>query len=196
MKNKVEDWLERLARSRHEKTLLFGASFAETVIVPIPIELILVPYMAIHRARMFWLATIVLAGCLAGALFGYLLGYLFFETAGRWAIETFGWQAGYAEFLELFQNHGFWAIIAVGIIPIPFQIGMLTAGAAGYPLPLFLLAAFIARGVRYYGLALVVYLVGEHVIDAWRHNRRALLVGCGVAAGLLLAGYYGYKLWW
>jgi membrane protein YqaA with SNARE-associated domain len=192
MKNTVEDWLERLRTSRHAMRLLFAGSFAETIIVPIPIELILVPYMALNRPKLWRAASVVLAGCLAASLVGYLIGYLFFETVGEWAIATFGWEAGYAEFSAMFERYGFLAVIAVGIIPIPFQIGMLTAGATGYPLALFLLAAIIARGVRYYGLALLVYLFGETLLEEWRRNRRRVLVGGGLILLAMLAAYYGF----
>lgn len=175
--------LDRLRRSRHAMWLLFAGSFAETIIVPIPIELVLVPYMAINRAMIWRAATVVLAGCLTAALAGYALGYLFFETAGQWAIDTFGWADAYSRFSAMFDDYGFLAILAVGIIPIPFQIAMLTAGAAGYSIVLFLLAAIIARGVRYYGLALIVHAFGERLYRQWRDNRRRVLV---IAAAIAL----------
>lgn len=182
-------WLERLRNSRHAMWLLFFGSFAETILVPIPIEVVLVPYMALNRPMIWRAATVVLAGCLTAALFGYGLGYLFFETAGEWAIASFGWREPYAEFSRMFEAHGFLAILAVGIVPIPFQIAMLTAGAAGYPLTLFLAAAIVARGIRYYGLALLVYAFGERIADQWRADRRRV-IAVAAAVGLAFLAVY------
>ena len=51
--------------------------------------------------------------------------------------------------------------MTLGIAPIPFQVAMLAAGATQYSLPLFLLATVIARAIRYFGLAVVVYYAGD-----------------------------------
>ncbi|MEX0607780.1 MAG: hypothetical protein WD138_07080, partial [Halofilum sp. (in: g-proteobacteria)] len=67
---------------------LFGASFLETTIVPIPIEVVLIPFMAVNRDRVWWIATVALTGCLLGAFVGYGVGYFVFESIGRWLIET------------------------------------------------------------------------------------------------------------
>jgi membrane protein YqaA with SNARE-associated domain len=160
------------------------ASFAETIVVPIPMELVLIPYMIRKRSRIWWTATVVLAGCLAAALLGYLIGALFMQSIGNWALESFGWQQDFKDFQAWFKDAGFMAIIAVGIAPIPFQVAMLTAGTTGYPLVLFLIAAVFARGIRYYGLAFLVYLVGDKALQLWKQN--ANKVGYGVLALLLI----------
>ena len=70
--------------------------------------------------------------------------------------------------------HGFWYVLSVGVTPIPFQIAMLAAGATGYAFLLYMLATIVSRGLRYFGLGLLVCLFGnqaqnlfeEHKIDA------------------------------
>ena len=78
-------------------------------------------------------------------------------------------------------------MLTLGIAPIPFQVAMLAAGATQFSLPLFLLATVIARSVRYFGLALVVYYAGdkaEQLIK--RHKLKAVIaITLGVVA-----------LWW
>lgn len=183
-------WLQHLANSRHADLWLFTASFLETIIVPIPIELVLIPYMLLHQDKIWRIATVVTAGCLTAALFGYGVGYFLFESLGRWVIDTFQYGAQFAEFQQFFHEHGFLAILAIGLIPIPFQVAMLVAGAAHYPLSLFVLAAVIARSIRYYGLAALVLLLGDRVLILWQTqlNRRGKIV-LGV---LILIGV----LWW
>ena len=67
--------------------------------------------------------------------------------------------------------------MTLGIAPIPFQVAMLAAGATKFSLPLFLLATVIARAIRYFGLAIVVYYSGdkaEQLIK--RYKMKAVIV--------------------
>lgn len=163
-------WAQWLARSRYGLWLIGTASFLETIIVPIPIELVLVPYMLANRRRIWTIATATLAGCLIGAIVGYGAGYFLFETLGRWIIAQFEYGQAIETFRQSFDRYGFWAIMAVGVTPVPFQVAMLVAGAAAYPIPMFVLAAVIARGIRYYGLALLVCLFGQRALELWRRR--------------------------
>lgn len=64
------------------------------------------------------------------------------------------------------------------LLPIPFQVAMITAGLSGYPIHLFVLAAVMARGLRYYGLAWLVSRFGSRVEGMWqRHALRTSLIG-------------------
>lgn len=176
--------------SKHTDWVLTGASFAETIIVPIPMELILIPYMIRRRERIWWTATIVLLGCLAAAMVGYAIGALFMQSIGNWAIESFGWQQDFEAFRTWFQNSGFIAILAVGIAPIPFQVAMLTAGTTGYPVLLFLAAAVLARGTRYYGLALLVHLFGDKALHLWKSHSNTVGYAALAAALAIFAAMW------
>jgi len=178
-------WLERLAESRHAMALLFIVSIMETLIIPIPIELILIPWMISRPGAKWRLAAVALAGNLTAALIGYALGGLAMAQWGDTLIALFGGQQAYSDFESRFDANGFQAILAVGIVPIPFQIAMLVAGASNYSLGLFMLAALIARGLRYFGLALLVALAGERAIRLWRRHARPF----GVVALLAFAGW-------
>lgn len=181
----VQSWLSRLNRSGHALWLLSGVSFLETIIVPVPIELVLVPFMVANRDRLWRSALVVTAGCLAASLVGYGAGYWLFESLGQWAIETFDWSSGYERFEELFGRYGFWAIVLLGIVPVPFQAAMLAAGAASYPVLLFVLAATIARGIRYFGLAALVRVFGERAEIIWRdHPVLGMLAMLGALAAI------------
>ena len=184
-------WLSLLQETRHKAALLFGASFLETTVVPIPIEVILIPYMAAERDRVWRIATLTLLGCLLGAFLGYAIGYFLFETIGLPIIGWAGWSEELETFRNLFDRHGFWAILAVGVLPIPFQVAMLAAGAASYPIAWFALAAVLARGVRYYGLAWLVKRFGPAALRRWRENK----ITATLAAAILLAVLWAAANW-
>lgn len=189
--SRVKRWLDRLNRSRHPLWIIGVLSFLETIIIPIPIELILVPMMAANRGRIWLIATITFAGCLLAAVVGYGVGMVLYESVGRWFLETMSYQGAYEQFRTFFDRQGFIAILIVGIVPIPFQIAMITAGLAGYPIYLFVLAAGIARGIRYYGLAWLVSRFGRRAERLWqRHAVLASLGAAGIIAALYFAGQY------
>lgn len=183
-KKRARRLLEKLRRSRYGLWLLATMSFLETIIVPIPIELILIPYMAGAPDRIWRIATVTLAGCVAAALVGYGAGFLLYESVGRWFIETFAQQETYESYKAFFDEYGFLAVVTVGILPIPFQLAMITAGLASYSIWKFVLATLVARGLRYYGLAWLVSRFGDDAKALW--DRNALLAS-GLAAAVLLA---------
>lgn len=187
--NRVRVWSDRLAASQHDLTLIAAISFMEALIIPIPLELVLIPYMVKEHHRAWTIATAALAGCLVGALVGYGVGLTLFESVGRWLLETLQYTEQFEVFQQRFEENGFWAIVLVGVVPIPFQVAMLVAGAAGYPILLFLIASAIARGIRYYGLALLVKLVGDRAKALWENHSKAVgMVTLALAAVVLV--YY------
>lgn len=175
-----------MSQSKHIYWVLFTLSFWETIIIPIPIELVLIPLLVANRDRIWVIAGVALAGCLTASLLGYGVGKALYETAGTWFIETLGYEQEYDVYQDFFSRHGFWAILFVGVVPIPFQLAMITAGAANYPVLLFVAAAVIARGIRYYGLALLVKYYGDEAIKIWKQNA----VLASIIAGAIVLVFY------
>ncbi|HEX5676332.1 MAG TPA: DedA family protein, partial [Alcanivorax sp.] len=79
---RIRRWFERLNHSKHMLWLLAALSFLETIIIPVPIELVLIPLMAINRARIWRIATVTTAGCLAASLAGYGVGLVLYQSVG------------------------------------------------------------------------------------------------------------------
>lgn len=185
---RTERWKERL--DEHGLWMIGVASFLESTIVPIPLELALIPYMVSRRDKLWAIAAIVTGACLLGALVGYGVGYFFMEGLGQSLVETMGWAEGMDSFRASLQDHGFLAVLSIGVTPVPFQSAMLVAGLTHYPLHLFLLAAAIARGLRYFGLALLVHWAGDHAEELWEKHSRKL----GAAAAVAVLGVVGWMV--
>ena len=184
VEHEVEDrlgrWWRRIVESPHTQWMFFVASFLETLILPIPIEAILAPYMLCRRDRIWRTATVVLGGCLVAALAGYAFGYFLFDSVGQWFLQTMQYEQQFESFRQRFEEQGFWAIVLVGVVPIPFQLAILAAGISGYSVPLFLLGAAIARGMRYYGMALLLWVFGDAVARFWRRLPHSTVVAAGI----------------
>ncbi|GFD69975.1 hypothetical protein KUL156_05250 [Alteromonas sp. KUL156] len=158
---KVKQKTKKLVDSKHMLKGITLASFLESTIVPVPLEAVMVPLMQARRESLWKIALMATIGCIIGAIFGYALGYYLFDIIGQWLIDTFFSQNQFESVKQQMQSQGFWFVMTLGIAPIPFQVAMLAAGATQFSLPLFLLATVIARAIRYFGLAIVVYYAGD-----------------------------------
>ncbi|MEX0615445.1 MAG: VTT domain-containing protein, partial [Methylophaga sp.] len=157
------------------------ASFLESLIVPIPLEALLIPAMQARRDKIVMLTLAAILGCVAGAVIGYAIGFFVFEAVGTQLVELFWHAEQYQQVKQQMQLYGFWFVLSIGIIPVPFQLAMLAAGATGYSFVLFLIATIIARGLRYAAVGLLVWWFGDAAQDLFeRHKIKtsiALLIG-------------------
>ena len=172
LKQKTRQFID----SKHMLKSITVASFLESTIVPIPLEAVLIPLMQARREKLWLIALMATIGCIIGAIFGYALGYYLFDVVGDWVINTFSNPEQFEQVKQKMQAQGFWFVLTLGIVPIPFQIAMLAAGATKYSIFLFLLATVIARSIRYFALAAVVYYAGnqaERIIQ--KHKTKALV---------------------
>lgn len=187
IKKKIKQKTSQFIDSKQMLSGITIASFLESTIVPIPLEAVLVPLMQARREKLWVIALMATLGCIVGALFGYALGYYLFDVVGDWVINTFSSPEQFENVRQKMQAQGFWFVITLGIVPIPFQIAMLAAGATKYSLMLFLIASAIARSIRYFGLAIVVYYAGnqaERIIS--KHKTKAV-----VALTIIVLGAWG-----
>ncbi|AEB00173.1 alkaline phosphatase [Alteromonas mediterranea] len=184
---KVKHKTKKLIDSKHMLKGITLASFLESTIVPIPLEAVMVPLMQARRESLWKIAFMATLGCVIGAVFGYALGYYLFDMVGEWLINTFFSQDQFDNVKQQMQNQGFWFVMTLGIAPIPFQVAMLAAGATKFSLPLFLLATVIARAIRYFGLAIVVYYAGDKAEQLIKRYKMKAVVAITLAV---------IFLWW
>ena len=184
---KVKHKTKKLIDSKHMLKGITLASFLESTIVPIPLEAVMLPLMQARRESLWKIAFMATLGCVIGAVFGYALGYYLFDIVGEWLINTFFSQDQFDNVKQQMQNQGFWFVMTLGIAPIPFQVAMLAAGATKFSLPLFLLATVIARAIRYFGLAIVVYYAGDKAEQLIKRYKMKAVVAITLAV---------IFLWW
>ncbi|MBK1851768.1 DedA family protein [Marinobacter sp. 1-4A] len=176
-RDRFKSLTKRLVYSRHAFWGLGIASFLESIIIPIPLEAILIPLMQARRSQIFILSTIALLGCLAGATVGYFVGYFVFDAVGQQLVEMVSTPEQFEHVRMRMEEDGFWFILSVGVIPIPFQIAMLAAGATSYSFFLFISASALSRALRYYGLGLLVFIAGNKAQAIFeRHKVSAAIV--------------------
>lgn len=145
--------------------------FLEGSFLIIAVEPLLIPLL-LARARTVWLlAAMPVIGNVLAALLMYALGAWLAEPVIEPFVAMINGQEDYAEALRRLRENGFWALFLVGVTPFPFQLGTAAAGAAGYSLPMFILAVAVSRGLRYYVFAALVRVAGaraEKLIDKYQ----------------------------
>ena len=174
------------SRLVHSKHMLWGvafASFMESLIVPIPLETILIPLMQARRNLIWAISAMALLGCILGAALGYLIGYFVFGLIGEQMIALLSTPEQFETIRQQIHLHGFWYVLSVGVTPIPFQIAMLAAGVTGYSFLLYILATVISRGLRYFGLGLLVCLFGNQAQKMFEEHK----IGASIFILVLIA---------
>ncbi|MBE3637748.1 YqaA family protein [Mangrovicoccus algicola] len=163
MIRKLYDWTMSLAATRHALWALAAVSFAESSVFPIPPDILMIPMIIAAPQRAWRIAAVCTLSSVAGALAGYYIGYGLFESLGRWVLDIYGKAAQFDEFRQRYNEWGAWAVLIAGVTPFPFKVITITSGATGLSLPVFILASILARGLRFFLVAALLWKFGPPV---------------------------------
>ena len=181
------DWTMALAGHRNALVALAVVSFLESWIFPIPPDVMLIPMVIARPDRAFLIAGVCLASSVAGGLAGYAIGAYVFDEFGLPLIEFFNLSEGYTELAASYHEYGFWAVFVAGLTPVPYKIITILSGALGLSLPLFIGASIIARGLRFYIIAVLLRIFGASVRRFLeQHLGMATIVACAALLIILL----------
>lgn len=185
---------ERVNSLIHSQYMLSGigvASFLESTVVPIPLEAMLLPLMQKRREKLWLIATVTTLGCMVGALVGYAIGYFLFDALRDIIMQYVTTEQKFEQFQNTMDKQGFWFVFSTGITPVPLQIAMLAAGVSKYSLWLYMVAVTTSRIIRYFGLALLVYYVGDETEKLIRQYKwQAIVLGV-----LIISLFIGLQVW-
>lgn len=157
------DWTLEKAAHRHAVWWLTGVSFAESSVFPIPPDVLLLPMGFARRERVVAFAAVCTVASVLGGLFGYLIGALLFDTLGQPILALYGYEEAFSRFAGQYNDYGAWIVFIAGLTPIPYKVVTIASGATGLSLPVFLVASVLARSLRFFVLAGLVYWVGPPV---------------------------------
>ena len=180
------DWTMRLAAHRHARAALAAVSFAESSFFPIPPDVMLIPMVLAERARAFRIALICTAASVLGGFAGYAIGALLFEAVGRPLLELYGYTDAFADFTALYNQWGAWIVAGAAITPFPFKVITIASGVTGLDLAVFTVSALLARGLRFYLEAALLWRFGAPIQGFIERNLAALTTLFFV---LLLGGF-------
>lgn len=169
--------------------ILAGLSFAESSFFPVPPDVMLVP-MCLAQPRKGWgFALNCTLSSVAGGLLGYLIGRLAFDWLQPWLMQSI-YADAFLKAVNAFETWGFWYILLAGFTPIPYKVFTISAGVVGMPLVPFFAGSLLGRGGRFFLVAALVRMLGDHAagrIRVWVD--RAGWAMLGSAAVIFLAWY-------
>ncbi len=163
MLRKLYDWTISLAESRHALWALAFVAFIESSVFPIPPDILLIP-MVIAAPRRAWLiAGVATVASVLGGLFGYYIGWGLFESVGRPVLELYGKDKYFEEFAVRYNEWGAWAVLIAGVTPFPYKVITILSGTTGLNLGVFIVASIIARGLRFFLVAALLWKFGAPI---------------------------------
>jgi membrane protein YqaA with SNARE-associated domain len=192
MLKRIYDWCIDAADKPYALWILAAVSFAESSFFPIPPDIMLLPMSLARPKRAWWFATVCTVASVAGGVVGYAIGALLYDSLGQWLINIYGLSGKVEAFRQSYAEWGAVIIIGKGLTPIPYKLVTITSGFAGYNIWLFILCSIIARGGRFFVVAVLLNRYGDF-IRAELEKRLGLWVGIG-AAVLVLGFYVAYRL--
>ncbi len=185
------DWTLRQARHRHAIWVLGAVSFVESSVFPIPPDVLMIPMILARPDRAWWIATVALVTSVLGGLLGYAIGAFFYDTLGQPILTSLGKGDAMEAFNTRFNDLGFWPVLIAGLTPFPYKVITIMSGWTGLPLGIFIVTSIIARGLRFFLLAGLLWKFGAPIRD-FIERRLGLLFTLFVL--MLLAGFYGVRL--
>ena len=160
---KLYDWT--LDKAGHPKATWFLVliSFTESSFFPIPPDIILVPMIIAKRVKAWTYAFICTVSSVIGGVAGYCIGYFFFTHIGTLIVEYYALSDQFNSFEVYYNQYGMWIVLGAGFTPFPFKFITIASGFFNLNIFLFIGVAIIARGLRFYLLALLLKIFGEMI---------------------------------
>ncbi|HVZ05594.1 YqaA family protein [Hyphomicrobium sp.] len=163
MLRRIYDWTMRMAGGEQAPWALAAVSFAESSFFPIPPDVMLIPMVLSRREKAWWYATIATAASVIGGLLGYAIGYFLYDAVGLPILKLYGREHALDSFMAFVRDYGVPAVIIKGMTPIPYKVVTIAAGVGHMNLLAFVGASIIARAMRFFLVAGLLYFAGEPI---------------------------------
>lgn len=188
---RLYDWTLDLAARKNAAWALSFVSFIESSVFPIPPDVLLIPMVLSNRAKAWWYAFLCTIASVLGALLGYAIGALLFDAVAQPILSFYGYAHKFEEFAGRYNEWGVWVVLIAGLTPFPFKVITIASGATGLGLPVFIIASIVARGIRFFAVAGLIYVFGPPV-RAFVEKRLGLVFAVSLAVlvgGFVVARY-------
>ncbi|MAQ44944.1 MAG: cytochrome B [Confluentimicrobium sp.] len=184
------DWTLAQAGHRHALWVLAAVSFIESSAFPIPPDVLMIPMIIARRDRAFLIAAVATVASVLGGLLGYGIGMFAFDAVGQPILASLGKADAMAEFATRFNDHGFWAVLIAGLTPFPYKVITIMSGVTAMPLATFVVTSVVARALRFFIVAALLWKFGPPVRD-FIERRLGLMITLFLA--ILIAGFVAVR---
>lgn len=187
MIRRLYNWTLGLAESPHALWALAIVSFVESSFFPIPPDVLMIPMIIARPNKAFLIAGVCTIASVLGALLGYYIGYSLFDTIGQQILDFYHKADDFDAFAARYNEYGAWAVLIAGVTPFPFKVITIASGVTQLSLPVFIVSAIIARSLRFFIVATLLWKYGAPIRDFIERRLNLLFI---VFCVLLVAGFY------
>lgn len=187
MLRRLYDWTMSLADHRYALWFLAVVSFVESSVFPIPPDVLMIPMIIARPDRAWLIALVALVSSVLGGILGYVIGAFAYEAIGEPILIALGKEDAMAAFATTFNDFGFWAVLTAGITPFPYKVITIMSGFTGMPFMTFVATSILARGLRFFIVAGLLWKFGEPVREFIEKRLGLVFVAFVV---LLIGGFY------
>lgn len=180
------DWTMGLASKPYALWALAVVAFLESSVFPIPPDVLMIPMILACPRRAWLIAGVALVASVLGGLMGYYIGYGLFENVGRPVLEFYGKGDKFDSFAARYNEYGAWAVLVAGVTPFPFKVITIASGATQLSLGVFVVSAIVARALRFFLVAGLLWRFGEPIRDFIERRLGLVFV---VFCALLIGGF-------
>lgn len=165
MLKRLYEWTLSMAQHPRALWALALVAFVESSVFPIPPDILMIPLIVARPKEAFKIAFVATLASVAGGMLGYYIGYGAFETIGKPVLEFYGKDAYFDEFKQTYNQYGAWAVLIAGVTPFPYKVITILSGATALSLPVFIAASVVARALRFFVVAALLWKFGEPIRD-------------------------------
>ncbi len=182
-----------MAWADHPRALwvLAFVAFIESSVFPIPPDVLMIPMILAAPRRAWLIAGVALVASVLGGVLGYAIGAFAFDTIGQPILEALGKAEKMEAFNARFNDLGFWAVLTAGVTPFPYKVITIMSGWTGMPLVTFITTSILARALRFFIVAGLLWYFGAPIRD-FIERRLGLMFILFVV--LLLGGFYALRV--
>jgi len=165
MLRRLYDWTMAWADHPRALWVLALVSFIESSVFPIPPDVLMIPMILAAPRRAWLIASVALVSSVLGGILGYAIGALAFENIGQPILSALGKADAMEAFNIRFNDLGFWAVLTAGVTPFPYKVITIMSGWTGMPLATFIITSILARALRFFVVAGLLWHFGAPIRD-------------------------------
>jgi membrane protein YqaA with SNARE-associated domain len=181
-----------MALADHPRAMWWLAlvAFVEASIFPIPPDVLMIPMILARPNRAWAIAGVALVASVLGGLLGYAIGALAYDSIGQPILAAMGKADAMDAFSTKFNDVGFWAVLTAGVTPFPFKVITIMSGWTGMPLATFVATSVLARALRFFIVAALLWKFGAPIRDFIEQRLGLMFV---LFITLLVGGFMAVK---
>ena len=186
---RLYEWVLGWAETRHAGKAMALLAYTEAIFFPVPADLLLGALCLGKPRRSFYWALVCTFWSVLGGTTAMLLGLAIGETRVVDAMNWVGLGDKAALALQYFRDWGFWAVAVAALTPVPYMVFSWVAGFAEIDWWQFVLASAIFRPMRFFTVAILMYVVGppaKRFIDRYFNLATVLFMALVLAVVLAL----------